>query len=354
VSCQQKAGEAPRFEGWRSSVEHGATARFERGDFVADRTPLCGPHRTWRARGGRPKADSDRCANRLQPHGHHLFAGPRSSRCSAAPHTTPRSAPHSRFLQWCCSSGRHDCLESAEPRMRGDVSILHRAAFFCGDLSCQVWPEHAASAPRRFSPVGLGALSRPARVHSPRPRWVSHRPSRASHNRVLVLPLPACRLWRKQVRQQRWRSCLAASPRSSSPRLTAALLMGFEFVLTHWAALYIAWFLPVPRACRGRRPRARRRGARNARATRPPRAGSAVRASAGREVEAYDASLRAAVDASSRRAGLPHSPTRCSRQCRVKHHGPDPRSAQDGDRFPCREPAGDLAEDVGAARQESH
>jgi hypothetical protein len=26
--------------------------------------------------------------------------------------------------------------------------------------------------------------------------------------------------------------------------LTAALLMGFELVLTHWAALYIAWFFP--------------------------------------------------------------------------------------------------------------
>ena len=37
-------------------------------------------------------------------------------------------------------------------------------------------------------------------------------------------------------------------PRRKSPlqlaALTAALLMGFELVLTHWAALYIAWFFP--------------------------------------------------------------------------------------------------------------
>jgi hypothetical protein len=41
---------------------------------------------------------------------------------------------------------------------------------------------------------------------------------------------------------------LAFVPRRKSPlqlaALTAALLMGFELVLTHWAALYIAWFLP--------------------------------------------------------------------------------------------------------------
>jgi hypothetical protein len=41
---------------------------------------------------------------------------------------------------------------------------------------------------------------------------------------------------------------LAVVPRHKSPlqlaALTAALLMGFELVLTHWAALYIAWFFP--------------------------------------------------------------------------------------------------------------
>jgi hypothetical protein len=41
---------------------------------------------------------------------------------------------------------------------------------------------------------------------------------------------------------------LAFVPRHKSPlqlaALTAALLMGFELVLTHWAALYIAWFFP--------------------------------------------------------------------------------------------------------------
>jgi hypothetical protein len=40
----------------------------------------------------------------------------------------------------------------------------------------------------------------------------------------------------------------AVVPRHKSPlqlaALTAALLMGFELVLTHWAALYIAWFFP--------------------------------------------------------------------------------------------------------------
>jgi hypothetical protein len=40
----------------------------------------------------------------------------------------------------------------------------------------------------------------------------------------------------------------ALVPRRKSPlqlaALTAALLMGFELVLTHWAALYIAWFFP--------------------------------------------------------------------------------------------------------------
>jgi hypothetical protein len=41
---------------------------------------------------------------------------------------------------------------------------------------------------------------------------------------------------------------VAVVPRQKSPlqlaALTAALLMGFEFVLTHWAGLYIAWFFP--------------------------------------------------------------------------------------------------------------
>lgn len=41
---------------------------------------------------------------------------------------------------------------------------------------------------------------------------------------------------------------LAFAPRRKSPlqlaALTAALLMGFELVLTHWAALYIVWFFP--------------------------------------------------------------------------------------------------------------
>jgi hypothetical protein len=41
---------------------------------------------------------------------------------------------------------------------------------------------------------------------------------------------------------------VAVVPRRKSPlqlaALTAALLMGFELVLTHWAALYIAWFFP--------------------------------------------------------------------------------------------------------------
>jgi hypothetical protein len=41
---------------------------------------------------------------------------------------------------------------------------------------------------------------------------------------------------------------LAFVPRRKSPlqlaALTAALLMGFELVLTHWTALYIAWFFP--------------------------------------------------------------------------------------------------------------
>jgi hypothetical protein len=41
---------------------------------------------------------------------------------------------------------------------------------------------------------------------------------------------------------------LAVVPRHKSPlqlaALTGALLMGFELVLTHWAALYIAWFFP--------------------------------------------------------------------------------------------------------------
>jgi hypothetical protein len=41
---------------------------------------------------------------------------------------------------------------------------------------------------------------------------------------------------------------VAFVPRRKSPlqlaALSAALLMGFEFVLTHWAALYIAWFFP--------------------------------------------------------------------------------------------------------------
>jgi hypothetical protein len=41
---------------------------------------------------------------------------------------------------------------------------------------------------------------------------------------------------------------VAVVPRRKSPlqlaALSAALLMGFELVLTHWAALYIAWFFP--------------------------------------------------------------------------------------------------------------
>jgi hypothetical protein len=41
---------------------------------------------------------------------------------------------------------------------------------------------------------------------------------------------------------------VAAVPRRKSPlqlaALTAALLIGFQLVLTHWAALYVAWFFP--------------------------------------------------------------------------------------------------------------
>ena len=41
---------------------------------------------------------------------------------------------------------------------------------------------------------------------------------------------------------------LAFVPRRKTPlqlaSLTAALLMAFELALTHWAALYIAWFFP--------------------------------------------------------------------------------------------------------------
>lgn len=41
---------------------------------------------------------------------------------------------------------------------------------------------------------------------------------------------------------------LSVVPRRKSPlqlaALTAALLMGFQFVLTHWSGLYIAWFFP--------------------------------------------------------------------------------------------------------------
>jgi hypothetical protein len=42
---------------------------------------------------------------------------------------------------------------------------------------------------------------------------------------------------------------LAVVPRRKSPlqlaAFTAALIMAFEFLLTHWTALYIVWFLPV-------------------------------------------------------------------------------------------------------------
>jgi uncharacterized membrane protein len=41
---------------------------------------------------------------------------------------------------------------------------------------------------------------------------------------------------------------LAFVPRRKTPlqlaALSAALLMAFELALTHWAALYIAWFFP--------------------------------------------------------------------------------------------------------------
>ena len=39
-------------------------------------------------------------------------------------------------------------------------------------------------------------------------------------------------------------SCRGARRRSSSPRSPAALLIGFELVLTHWFYLYIPWFFP--------------------------------------------------------------------------------------------------------------
>ena len=39
-------------------------------------------------------------------------------------------------------------------------------------------------------------------------------------------------------------SCRAGSRRSSSPRSPAALLLGFELVLTHWFYLYVPWFFP--------------------------------------------------------------------------------------------------------------
>jgi hypothetical protein len=41
---------------------------------------------------------------------------------------------------------------------------------------------------------------------------------------------------------------LAFVPRTKSPlqlaAFTAALLLGFELLLTHWSALYISWFFP--------------------------------------------------------------------------------------------------------------
>ena len=62
-------------------------------------------------------------------------------------------------------------------------------------------------------------------------------------------------------------------PRRRSPlrfaALTAAVLIGFEIVLTHWFFLYLPWFfLRRVRAARARQPRAGRRGARAGRARR--------------------------------------------------------------------------------------
>ena len=72
--------------------------------------------------------------------------------------------------------------------------------------------------------MGLGALSRRGILTS---EWVQQ---------VLQAALVIAAL------------AVAFVPRRKSPlqlaALTAALLMGFELVLTHWAALYIAWFFP--------------------------------------------------------------------------------------------------------------
>ena len=45
---------------------------------------------------------------------------------------------------------------------------------------------------------------------------------------------------------------LALRPREKSPlqlaAFTAALLIGFEIVLTHWFYLYVVWFFPLSRS----------------------------------------------------------------------------------------------------------
>ena len=48
----------------------------------------------------------------------------------------------------------------------------------------------------------------------------------------------------RRRRASRSRSCRAGSRRSQLAALTAAVLIGFELVLTHWFYLYIPWFFP--------------------------------------------------------------------------------------------------------------
>ena len=53
-----------------------------------------------------------------------------------------------------------------------------------------------------------------------------------------------CSRWCSSQAPWRSPSCRAAARRSSSPRYSAAVLIGFELVLTHWFYLYIPWFFP--------------------------------------------------------------------------------------------------------------
>ena len=202
------------------------------------------------------------------------------------------------FTQYASNSNTNDAIMPALP----DLGLLARArrlgarrfrrarrldevrARSCSRRCGLTYPDGCAAAGRARSSRSASRVAtlvafsvlllEPTPLHAARVFWRSHdrlpdRPRvavlalglgpvpRGRHPRPAPRPAGA----RGAARRRRARAS-AFVPRRKSPlqlaALTAALLIGFELVLTHWFYLYIPWFFPFVAfalLCRGRRSR---------------------------------------------------------------------------------------------------